>query len=196
MYATCSSSVCSHPAKDRAFSQNIERCPTTSTRKLLAQGSAGYGKPIGEQLQTNCNARLPFVDLDCPDAVESMTKNIAERCGYMEPSERPTMDEVSGSKRRGGTETVRGGVLKQRDRTKRFAWMCICGHQVPGYTKISSGFYTVAESCDPLCPLAITTTMLIGPQDIRRSAITTPAPCPRPDNIDPSIRSFFLPSPY
>ena len=77
--------------------------------KLLAKGSAGYGKPIGERLQTNCNARLPFVALDCPDAVESIVRNIADRCGYMEPSERPTMDEVSGGKRGGGAETVRGG---------------------------------------------------------------------------------------
>lgn len=67
-----------------------------STHKVLTHTRAGWGKPIGELLRIDPDARLPFVDMDFSAAVESHLRNIAERSGYKEPSLRPKMAEVRG----------------------------------------------------------------------------------------------------
>ena len=73
--------------------------PTPSiVKKVFTQSTAGGGKPLGDRLQTDPCAHLPFDDMNCSAAVESHLKNIAWRCGYKEPSERPKMAEVRSSR--------------------------------------------------------------------------------------------------
>lgn len=79
--------------------------------QVFAQERAGHGKPIGERIQSNPEARLPPLrGLGDSDAVESNIGNIVDRCGYREPSDRPAMDDVRSRSRR-STRTRRIGCL-------------------------------------------------------------------------------------
>eukprot|EP00752_Nemacystus_decipiens_P004091 g3744.t1 len=63
--------------------------------EVFAQQRAGHGKPIGERIQSNPDARLPpLSDLGGSEAVESNIRSMVDRCGYGEPSDRPAMDDV------------------------------------------------------------------------------------------------------
>ena len=83
-----------------------------STQKVFTHTRAGWGKPIGELLSVDPDARLPFVDMEFSVAVESHLRNITERSGYKEPSLRPKMAEV------------RSGVAGT-------AWSCNCVGSTP-----------------------------------------------------------------
>eukprot|EP00904_Undaria_pinnatifida_P010394 jgi/Undpi1/6485/HiC_scaffold_20.g08964.m1 len=62
--------------------------------EVFTHTRAGWGKPIGELLSVDPDARLPFVDMEFSVAVESHLRNITERSGYKEPSLRPKMAEI------------------------------------------------------------------------------------------------------
>lgn len=63
--------------------------------QVFAQERVGHGKPIGERLQSNPEAKLPPLSCEgCSEAVASNVRNLVDRCGYGEPSDRPNMHEV------------------------------------------------------------------------------------------------------